>query len=404
MGKSTEIKPTLPRRKRKVSEEAINNRKSKTSSLPSIKEKPVMDQTPNQVQIEERPDEGNSADVAPSGSSLLCNIDQFTASLLTSAREEIESSSAFVSNDSTDVTGLASNLDGDLDALVHGKDNSSASKDNPRIKLSKQMSVEEKMRLLFEDSSEDESPATAEKEKMEELPISYSPAKTSKVSPVIRNSLPPKPKISLKSLSSLSWNSLWPNDVDMNQRKGLEKIDRLIIDCEKISKQEQTKIDDCVKKCYNEVDDVVRKCLKKFLTLGSITQTVHDILSKEFAKEFQDTIVERYLIKHPNLLGFELTREDKGDIVDKIILYFNIQDVVNSELKTIPSNPATQLPEVCQKLTREFYCKLLTNSLGKKQKAILLSDDFKLQIRALIRHKSSSSVNTKDNIIITTLP
>merc|ERR1712098_706492 len=104
----------------------------------------------------------------------------------------------------------------------------------------------------------------------------------------------------------------------------------------------------------------VRKCLKKFLTLGSITQTVHDILSKEFAKEFQDTIVERYLIKHPNLLGFELTREDKGDIVDKIILYFNIQDVVNSELKTIPSNPATQLPEVCQKLTREFYCKLLT--------------------------------------------
>jgi len=89
--------------------------------------------------------------------SLLGNIDLFTASL-TSARKEIESSSVFVSNDSIDVQESVIQLDVDQDISGDGRIISSASKVNPKIKITKHMSVEEKMKLLFdEDSSEDES-------------------------------------------------------------------------------------------------------------------------------------------------------------------------------------------------------------------------------------------------------
>jgi len=392
--KSTGVKATQLKRKRKTSDDANNSKKSRESVVPDVHEKPVLDQNVMITEVEERQDDSS---VSSNGLSLLGNIDLFTASL-TSARKEIESSSVFVSNDSIDVQESVTQLDVDQDISGDGRIISSASKVNPKIKITKHMSVEEKMKLLFdEDSSEDESTSTTyDNEKVEELPVSYSPAKTSKVSPVISSSLPVKPKIYLKDLRLLSWNSLWPHDVEKKDEV-MKRMPRQF-DGDEISKQDQVKIDKCVEKCFEEVGDVVRKCLKKFLTLGSITQTIYDSLATEFTREFQDAVVDKYLVNHSNLLGFELTREDKGEIVDKIILHFNIQDVVKNQMKTTPSIPTNQFPEICQKLTREFYGKLLTQSLGRKENAITLSEDFKQQIICNIKHKYN------DNIVITRVP
>jgi len=392
--KSTGMKTTQLKRKRKTSDEANNSKKSRESVLPDVHEKPVLDQNVMITEVEERQDDSS---VSSSGLSLLGNIDLFTASL-TSARKEIESSSVFISNDSIDVQESVTQLDVDQDISGEGRIISSASKVNPKIKITKHMSVEEKMKLLFDEDSEDESTSTStfDNDKVEELPVSYSPAKTSKVLPVISSSLPVKPKIYLKDLRLLSWNSLWPHDVEKKEEV-MKRMPRQF-DGDEISKQDQVKIDKCVEKCFEEVGDVVRKCLKKFLTLGSITQTIYDSLATEFTREFQDAVVDKYLVNHSNLLGFELTREDKGEIVDKIILHFNIQDVVKNQMKTTPSIPTNQFPEICQKLTREFYGKLLTQSLGRKEKAITLSEDFKQQIICNIKHKYN------DNIVITRVP
>ena len=81
--KSTGMKTTQLKRKRKTSDEANNSKKSRESVLPDVHEKPVLDQNVMITEVEERQDDSS---VSSSGLSLLGNIDLFTASL-TSARK-----------------------------------------------------------------------------------------------------------------------------------------------------------------------------------------------------------------------------------------------------------------------------------------------------------------------------
>merc|ERR1719300_1785953 len=70
--KSTGMKTTQLKRKRKTSDEANNSKKSRESVLPDVHEKPVLDQNVMITEVEERQDDSS---VSSSGLSLLGNID-----------------------------------------------------------------------------------------------------------------------------------------------------------------------------------------------------------------------------------------------------------------------------------------------------------------------------------------
>jgi len=392
--KQIDIKSTPPNRKRKVSSDgSVSVKKSKASELSKIQEKSISYQAANRATNDDSND-------ASSGLRLLTNIDLFTSSL-SSARKEIESSSVFIS-----LEEKTASEHGDHDKNVAAEDTSlSKSKTQQKLTESENMSVEEKMRLLFEEDSSGKGDEVTlnEKvhevivnEKVDELPVSYSPAKTSKVSKVAINSLPVKPKIYLKDQKLLSWNPLWPENVDINKRDRESMRHYILKSMDDISKEEYLKINKDTNKFKRELVETVTKCVTILLPEVFSTEMKNSIFTKNlmgvFVNEFRDDIFGKYLKKCTNLSGIELSRKDKGDIMDKIILFSSIKKMVENEMKNIPLlKNLTQFSLHCLKLTKEIYCKIdsATDFVGENDD---LNRDLKLQITNLVSHSFSQVI------------
>ena len=366
------------------------------------------------VTIEDEIEDTPVEEAAPStGSNLINNIDLFTASL-SSAREEVESSSIF-SNANIEQTTTNDNIEHDKDTSEEVTDKPSENKQKPP-KQGKFNSIEDKLKDLFgEDDDANESvneeapqttitvdvPQTTILDTSNErllndsrstiipnelsLNISYSPAKTSKVAKSSSSSTvspplaAPKPSIRVKTIEELGKLS------NKNNSFGYEPIDFMDNDA---VKQEKIQIDRNFEKLKLDVCDVVKKCLQKFYTNNSITSSLEfESLARTFSHEFREEIRENYLATNGSLLGIEIATDDKRRIIDHIIFFFHIQELVKQVLLKIPVK-AHEIKELMTRYTTEFYNKIRQSSKLNFPlvSGMELDPDFKLQISNHIRH------------------
>ena len=270
----------------------------------------------------------------------------------------------------------------------------------------RQLTVEERMSQLFGEETDDsasteqrKSPTTsgdvpgesllsesADKTD-QQLSQPYSPAKTSRVdhnySMTLEkgNAVPIKPTLKLKDIQSLLADQTQRYLVPVLTDTQPQDISNEAKD-EFLLKQKKAMYD-----VLKAVTEVVKKCLNKFYQNGSIKDSEEfESFARMWSHKFRDQIKETLLASRDFNVPFEFTieQEDKKKMIDRILLYFNVKDIVLKLLAKYPAEEKKKLAMV-QKFTKDQYDKL-ENTLESMEMLstkvpLSLTDDFQLQIK-----------------------
>ena len=107
----------------------------------------------------------------------------------------------------------------------------------------------------------------------------------------------------------------------------------------KLDDETNSRITNDLDNLKREVCDVVKHCLDKFYKNKSITSKEEfESLARQFSYEFRRDIKQSYLEKHDSYKDIQVSQESKRKIIDKIVLYFNIQEHVKKTLEKLPSS------------------------------------------------------------------
>ena len=263
----------------------------------------------------------------PAQNSLLAFIDNFAASLSSTTN------SMLITDD------------------LNGKDG----KEGKEANLDKCTKIDDKNPSAEKESQETESSL--------DMPC-YSPAKTSNVA---KSSMQTKKIIKIRDFKSLLQST-------EDGQETLSPVKR--IDFESKEDQEDSNSAFRDKKYLDrDVKAAVEKCLQRFQQTKAIASgEEYRELVNRFVRDFKEKIRSTYLQTNPTEKGISITNPDKQNIIDQIILYFNLKDSVNNYTKPFELKILLQL-KLNQKsfadLKKDFVNELFTSLREVSQGAVI---------------------------------
>ena len=163
----------------------------------------------------------------------------------------------------------------------------------------------------------------------------------------------------------------------------------------KLDDETNSRITNDLDNLKREVCDVVKHCLDKFYKNKSITSKEEfESLARQFSYEFRRDIKQSYLKKHDSYKDIQVSQESKRKIIDKIVLYFNIQEHVKKTLEKLPSS--REFKSQYEKLSRDFYNKVRDSNYAFQHNSIggmAVTDDFLSQITNMLRFQCLTNTN-----------